>query len=58
VKSLVDKLRWFYATRFLGTTLILFGVFGDKTPERSTIILTGAGLLGVDKVARSEPGKK
>ena len=54
----MDKLHWFYVTRLLGTTLILFGVFGDKTPERSTIILTGAGLLGVDKVARSEPGKK
>lgn len=57
VKVLLDKLRWFYATRLLGTTLIVFGVFGDKTPERSTIILTGAGLLGIDKVARSEPKK-
>lgn len=57
VKALVNKLKWFYATRAIGTVLILFGVFGDKTPERSTIILTGAGLLGIDKVARSEPGK-
>lgn len=54
MKGLTNKLRWFYATRLLGSTLILFGVFGDKTPERSTIILTGAGLLGIDKVARSE----
>lgn len=46
---------WFYATRLLGTVLLVFGVFGDHTPERGTIILTGAGLLGIDKVARNEP---
>lgn len=46
---------WYYVTRAIGTILILFGVFGDHTPERGTIILTGAGLLGIDKVARSEP---
>lgn len=48
-------LPWYYATRTLGTVLILYGVFGDHTPERSTLILTGAGLLGIDKVARNEP---
>lgn len=48
-------LPWYYATRAIGTVLILFGVFVDHTPERGTIILTGAGLLGIDKVARSEP---
>lgn len=34
--------------------MILFGLFGDDTPERGTIILTGAGLLGYDKVKRSD----
>lgn len=49
---------WFYWTRTLGTVILLYGVFGDETPERSTLILTGAGLLGIDKVARSESPSK
>ena len=48
---------WFYVTRALGTAILLFGVFGDASAERGTIILTGAGLLGIDKVARSEGTK-
>jgi hypothetical protein len=51
------KFPWYFVTRTLGTILILFGVFGDHTPERGTIILTGAGLLGFDKVARSDTDK-
>lgn len=51
-------LHWYYATRGLGTLLILFGLLVDHTEARSTIILTGAGLLGVDKVARSESSSK
>jgi hypothetical protein len=51
------RFQWFWVTRTLGTILILFGVFGDHTPERGTIILTGAGLLGFDKVARSDGSK-
>jgi hypothetical protein len=47
-------LPWYYATRTLGVVMVLYGLFGDKTPERGTIIITGAGLIGVDKVARSE----
>lgn len=46
---------WYYVTRVVGLAILLFGVFGDKTPERGTIILTGAGVAGFDKVARSEP---
>lgn len=46
---------WYYVTRLLGTVILLFGVFSDHTGDRGTIILTGAGLLGIDKVARSEP---
>jgi hypothetical protein len=45
---------WYYFTRGLGAFLLLYGVVADHTPERGTIILTGAGLLGIDKVARSE----
>jgi hypothetical protein len=48
------KFHWYYWTRLLGSGLILFGLLVDTTEERSTIILTGAGLLGIDKVARSE----
>jgi hypothetical protein len=42
----------------LGSGLILFGLLVDHTDERSTIILTGAGLLGIDKVARNEGSSK
>jgi hypothetical protein len=48
---------WYYWTRLLGTVILLYGAFGDDTPERGTLILTGAGMLGIDKVARSEPPK-
>jgi hypothetical protein len=54
----LPALHWYYATRGLGTLLILFGLLVDHTEARSTIILTGAGLLGVDKVARSESSSK
>jgi hypothetical protein len=47
---------WFYITRTIGSVILLYGVFGDHSAERGTIILTGAGLLGIDKVARSEGG--
>lgn len=46
---------WYFWTRGLGSLLVLYGLLVDHSPERSTIILTGAGLLGLDKVARSEP---
>lgn len=52
-----SPLRWYYATRAMGTAILLYGVFGDSSADRGTIILTGAGLLGIDKVARSEPTK-
>lgn len=46
---------WYFATRALGTVFLLYGLLADHSGERGTIILTGAGLLGIDKVARSEP---
>lgn len=48
---------WFYITRLIGAVILMYGVFADHTDDRGTIILTGAGLLGIDKVARSEPSK-
>lgn len=52
------KFHWFYVTRGLGVLLVVYGLLVDHTGERGTIILTGAGFLGLDKVARSEPPKK
>lgn len=48
-------LPWYYLTRALGVGILIYGVFADHSAERGTVILTGAGLLGIDKVARSEP---
>lgn len=46
---------WYYVTRAIGAATLLYGVFHDSSADRGTIILTGAGLLGLDKVARNEP---
>lgn len=35
----------------------LYGLLVDHSPDRATLILTGAGLMGLDKVARSETKK-
>ena len=53
----VGTLRWYYFTRLLGVVVLLYGLLLDESPERGTIILGGFGLIGFDKVARSEPGK-
>lgn len=45
---------WYYVTRVIGAGMLVYGVAFDDSPERGTIILTGAGLAGLDKVARSE----
>ena len=47
-------LRWYYVTRALGALGFLYALVGDHTTDRATIIITSAGLLGLDKVARSE----
>ena len=58
VKSrLFSVFPWYYATRALGVMLVVAGLI-DKSPERSTLILAGTGLLGLDKVARSEQPKQ
>lgn len=53
-KDEMITLRWWHVTRAVGVVVFLYGVFLDHSPERGTIILTGAGLAGFDKVARSD----
>lgn len=48
-------LPWYQVTRGVGIALIVYGVAFDHSDERGTIILTGAGFVGFDRVARSEP---
>ena len=45
---------WYFATRALGAFMVGYGLLVDKTPERGTIIVTGAGLAGFDKVVRRD----
>lgn len=54
------RIEWWHITRALGVLVFLWGIFVDHSPERGTIILTGAGLAGFDKVARpgSPPPEK
>lgn len=47
-------LPWYHLTRLIGALMVLYGMFADSTSDRGTIIITGAGLLGFDSVARSE----
>lgn len=49
-----EQLRWYHITRLIGVVVLLYGLLLDKSPERGTIILGGFGLIGFDKVARSE----
>lgn len=56
-RTLADMVPWYFVTRLLGVSILIYGVFADQTSERGTIILAGAGLLGIDKVARSESPK-
>lgn len=51
----VHKLKWYYATRAIGTIVVLYELFfAVGTAERGTIILAGCGILGFDWVARKE----
>jgi hypothetical protein len=38
----------------MGVFMVLFGVLVDKSGERGTIIVTGAGLAGFDRVVRKD----
>lgn len=55
---LVNRLRWFHVTRALGVLMVAYGVVVDHTPDRGTIILTGAGIAGFDRVKSSDEKKK
>lgn len=48
---------WAYATRSLGVFLILYGLLFDRSEDRGTIIIGGFGLVGVDRVAKSDEKK-
>lgn len=48
------KLRWFWFTRAAGLIVFLYEVALDRSVDRATIIIAACGLMGLDKVARSE----
>jgi hypothetical protein len=56
-KSL-PNVPWYFVTRGMGAFLVMYGLLVDDSAERGSIILGGLGLLGIDKVARSEPEEK
>jgi hypothetical protein len=47
------RILWFHFTRLLGVVLLAYGMLYDQTTDRGTLILVGAGLLGIDKVVRA-----
>lgn len=49
----MPQVPWYVFTRIIGAAVLLYGVFGDHTPERGTIIMTGAGFMGFDTVLNS-----
>jgi hypothetical protein len=53
-KRKINLPPWAFATRGLGVVMVLYALLVDHTPERGMILLTGAGFVGLDKVARSE----
>lgn len=50
----MKALPWYYATRALGVAVLVYGLVVDHTADRQTILLGGFGLLGLDRVSRSE----
>lgn len=56
-KSRLPSIPWFYATRSLGVLFMLYGLLVDHSPDRATIILIGGGLVGYDRVKRSDAPK-
>lgn len=53
---MVVTIRWYHVTRALGVFVFLYGLLVDESPDRGMIILTGAGMAGFDKVARTGEG--
>jgi hypothetical protein len=54
VRGKKPTVPWYYITRAVGCVFLIYGLVFDTSSDRGTIILTGAGLVGIDKVARSE----
>lgn len=55
----LSNLKWYWFTRGAGLLVFLNEVFVDKTAtDRATIIIAACGLMGLDKVARSESSGK
>lgn len=48
------NIPWFYVTRTLGVLMLVYGMLFDHTGERGTIILGALGLIGLEKVARTD----
>ncbi len=52
-----ERLHWYYVTRGIGATMVLYELFSKaSSPERGTIILAGCGIMGFDYVARKDKG--
>ncbi len=55
----LTQLRWYYFTRGLGAVAFLYELVGDvHSTDRATIIIAACGLMGLDKVARSDASEK
>lgn len=52
------KLYWYHVTRGLGAAAFAYGLLIDSTDDRTAIIVAAAGLMGLDKVARTETAEK
>jgi hypothetical protein len=53
MKNFVKKLRWFYATRVVGLSIVIYEVVLDKgSADRGTIIIAACGLAGYELVAK------
>ena len=51
--------KWRYATRALGTFIVLFElVFQQGTPERGTIIVAGIGVFFADQASRRDRAER
>lgn len=48
------NIPWYFITRALGVGMLIYGLVFDHTGERGTIILGALGLLGLEKVARTD----
>jgi hypothetical protein len=54
--ELLNRLNipWYAVTRLLGVLMLVYGLLFDHTGERGTIILSALGLMGLEKVARTD----